>query len=46
MEKMANQTQSVQEVLFDAKIGWASRQYKLYLNQEKKILGGLSVALY
>jgi NitT/TauT family transport system permease protein len=42
---MANQNESA-EVLLDVKIADASRLYKFYLNQEKKILGGVSVALF
>ena len=34
------------ESLLDIKIAEASRLYKFYLNQEKKILGTLSVALF
>ena len=40
---MANQNESAQELLFDIKIAEASRLYKLYLNQEKKILGSAGV---
>src|SRR5437867_5095957 len=43
---MANQNESAQELLFDVKVADASRVYKFYLNQEKKILGGVSVALF
>ena len=42
---MANQNESA-EVLLDVKIADASLLYKFYLNQEKKILGGVSVALF
>ena len=42
---MANQNESA-EVLLDVKVADASRLYKFYLNQEKKILGGVSVALF
>lgn len=34
------------EVLLDVKIAEASKLYKFYLNQEKKILGTISVALF
>jgi ABC-type nitrate/sulfonate/bicarbonate transport system permease component len=34
------------EILLDAKIAEASRLYKFYLNQEKKILGTISVMLF
>ena len=43
---MANQNESAQEVLLDIKVAEASRLYKFYLNQEKKILGGLSVGIF
>ena len=33
-------------LLLDVKIAEASRLYKFYLNQEKKILGTISVALF
>jgi len=42
---MANQNESA-ELLLDVKVADASRVYKFYLNQEKKILGGVSVALF
>jgi NitT/TauT family transport system permease protein len=38
--------ESQEEVLLDVKIAEASRLYKFYLNQEKKILGSISVALF
>jgi NitT/TauT family transport system permease protein len=37
---------SQEETLLDVKIAEASRLYKFYLNQEKKILGTISVALF
>ena len=37
---------SQQEILLDVKIAEASKLYKLYLNQEKKILGTLAVILF
>jgi hypothetical protein len=43
---MADQNESVQEVLLDVKIAEASRIYKFYLNQEKKILGGLAIGVF
>jgi ABC-type nitrate/sulfonate/bicarbonate transport system permease component len=43
---MANQNESTQELLVDVKVADASRWYKLYLTQEKKILGSLSVGLF
>ena len=42
---MANQNEMAQEVLLDVRVADASRWYKLYLNQEKKILGTLSVGI-
>jgi NitT/TauT family transport system permease protein len=38
--------QSQQEILLDVKIAGASKLYKFYLNQEKKILGTLAVILF
>jgi ABC-type nitrate/sulfonate/bicarbonate transport system permease component len=43
---MANQNESTQEYLVDVKVADASRVYKFYLNQEKKILGTLSVGIF
>src|SRR5438034_10142950 len=43
---MANQNESAQELLFDIKVAEASRLYKLYLNQEKKILGSAGVITF
>jgi ABC-type nitrate/sulfonate/bicarbonate transport system permease component len=37
---------SQQEILLDVKIAEASKLYKFYLNQEKKILGTLAVILF
>jgi NitT/TauT family transport system permease protein len=37
---------SQEEALLDIKVANASRLYKFYLNQEKKILGTISVALF
>jgi NitT/TauT family transport system permease protein len=45
-KKMANQNESAQELLLDVKVAEASRWYKFYLNQEKKILGGISVGIF
>ena len=42
---MANQNESA-ELLLDVKVADASRVYKFYLNQEKKILGSVAVALF
>jgi len=43
---MANQNESAQELLFDIKVAEASRLYKFYLNQEKKILGSAGVITF
>ncbi len=43
---MANQNVSAQELLLDVKVAEASRLYKFYLNQEKKILGGLAIGVF
>ncbi len=44
---MANENTTAQEeLLLDVRVAEASWLYKLYLNQEKKILGTLSVALF
>src|SRR5438093_11517484 len=43
---MADQNQSAGEVLLDVEVAEASRLYKFYLNQEKKILGGVAVVIF
>src|SRR5215813_553615 len=43
---MADQNESVQELLLDIKVAEASRLYKFYLNHEKAILGGLAVGVF
>ena len=43
---MANQNEMAQEVLLDVRVADASHWYKFYLNQEKKILGTLSVGIF
>ena len=43
---MADQNESVQELLLDIKVAEASRLYKFYLNHEKAILGGLSIGVF
>jgi len=43
---MADQNQSAGEVLLDVKVAEAPRLYKFYLNEEKKILGGVAVAVF
>ena len=37
---------AAEEVLLDVRVAEASKLYKFYLNQEKKILGALSVAVF
>jgi len=41
---MANQ--AAEEVLLDVRVAEASKLYKFYLNQERKILGTISVAIF
>ena len=43
---MAGENESAQELLLDVRIAEASRIYKFYLSQEKKILGGLAVGIF
>ncbi|HEY1234894.1 MAG TPA: ABC transporter permease [Candidatus Binatia bacterium] len=43
---MADHTGSTQELLLDVRVAEASRLYKFYLNQEKKILGSASVIIF
>ena len=43
---MANQENTAEELLLDIKVTEASWLYKFYLNQEKKILGGVAVAAF
>ena len=43
---MANQNETAQELLLDVKVAEASRLYKFYLNQEKKILGGAAMVIF
>src|ERR1041385_2550379 len=43
---MADQSGSAQEVLLDIRVAEASRLYKFYLNQEKKILGSTAVIVF
>ncbi|SRR5713226_740910 len=43
---MANQENTAEELLLDIKVAEASWLYKFYLNQEKKILGGVAVAAF
>ncbi|MGN6730467.1 MAG: ABC transporter permease [Candidatus Binatia bacterium] len=43
---MADQNMATDEVLLDVRVAEASKVYKFYLNQERKILGTLSVGLF
>jgi NitT/TauT family transport system permease protein len=43
---MASQNPSTDELLLDVRIAEASRWFKIYLNQEKKILGTASVTIF
>lgn len=43
---MADRNMVTEEVLLDVRVAEASKLYKFYLNQEKKILGTLSVAVF
>ena len=43
---MANHNESTQELLLDVRVAEASRLFKFYLNQEKKILGTISVTIF
>ncbi len=43
---MADQNQTAEELLLDVKVAEASRLYKIYLNQEKKILGTAGVSVF
>lgn len=43
---MDNKNDSTQDLLLDVRVAEASRLYKFYLNQEKKILGVASVTLF
>ncbi len=43
---MADQNMPAEEVLLDVRVAEASNLYKFYLNQEKKILGSVAVAIF
>jgi len=43
---MANHNESTEELLLDVRVAEASRLFKFYLNQEKKILGTAAVTLF
>ncbi|MGE5217365.1 MAG: ABC transporter permease [Chloroflexota bacterium] len=43
---MAERGNAAEEILLDVRVAEASKLYKFYLNQEKKILGSIAVALF
>ena len=43
---MADRNESTQELLLDIRVAEASKLYKFYLSQEKKILGAAGVAIF
>jgi NitT/TauT family transport system permease protein len=43
---MADQNMAAEELLMDVRVAEASKLYKFYLNQEKKILGSIAVAIF
>ena len=43
---MADRNESTEELLLDVRVAEASRLFKFYLNQEKKILGAASVTIF
>ncbi len=43
---MADQNMAAEELLLDVRVAEASKLYKFYLNQEKKILGSIAVAIF
>jgi NitT/TauT family transport system permease protein len=43
---MADQNMMTEEILLDVRVAEASKLYKFYLNQEKKILGTISVSVF
>lgn len=43
---MANQQSTTEELLLDVRIAESSRLYKIYLNQEKKLLGAAAVIVF
>jgi len=43
---MADRNESAQELLLDVRVAEASKLYKFYLSQEKKILGAAGVAIF
>src|SRR6266404_7268836 len=45
-ETMADRNESTQELLLDVRVAEASKLYKFYLSQEKKILGAAGVTIF
>src|SRR6267378_430145 len=45
-ETMADRNESAQELLLDVRVAEASKLYKFYLSQEKKILGAAGVTIF
>src|SRR5580765_6841184 len=45
-ETMADRNESTQELLLDIRVAEASKLYKFYLSQEKKILGAAGVTIF
>ena len=43
---MADRNESTQELLLDIRVAEASKLYKFYLSQEKKILGAAGVTIF
>ena len=43
---MADRNESAQELLLDVRVAEASKLYKFYLSQEKKILGAAGVTIF
>ena len=43
---MADQNMAAEELLLDVRVAEASNLYKFYLNQEKKIIGSIAVAIF
>ena len=43
---MADQNTASEELLLDVRVAEASKLYKFYLNNEKKILGTFSVSIF
>ena len=43
---MADRNESTEELLLDVRVAEASKLYKFYLSQEKKILGAAGVMIF